>query len=147
RHDLRRAGQHVAAVGDEADPLEDQQRQRGEDDDRQEADRSHAALPPMPGRIASCCSAECNRLCGSSLSAICATAAASTAASATGAAWCAFAAAVMRAIFWTSCEPTATCPASSVSHLPASAMRSCSDASVSSAVFFSSPTAVLARLV
>ena len=59
------AGQDVATIGDQTDPLEEEQRQCGEDDDRKEADRFHAALPPMPGRIASCCSAEASRLCGS----------------------------------------------------------------------------------
>src|SRR5262249_42455036 len=140
-HHRLRAGQHIAAVADEPDPLEDQKRQRGEDDDRQEADGFHAALPPMPGRMASCCSAEWRRPAGSTGWPL---ALASGCASGSG---CTLAAAVMRAIFSISCAPEVSCTRKSSSNCSACSRRSLSRVSASSAAVFSSFTALLARPV
>ena len=52
--------QHIAAIGDQADALEQQQRHVGEDDDRQQPRMDFTRRSRRcRGRIASCCSADC----------------------------------------------------------------------------------------
>src|SRR5690606_39315335 len=58
-------GQYVATIGCQAEGLEDQQRRNGKNDNRQQADITHAAAPRLRTRSESCARALWTLLGGS----------------------------------------------------------------------------------
>ena len=58
-------GQHIAAIGDQAQGLQDQQGGNGQDDNRQQANIGHAAAPRLLTRSDNCWSAVCTLFGGS----------------------------------------------------------------------------------